>query len=92
VTRLAWVKMPRSWSTNWALRCAKLFSLTGVSMFMIITIIVIIVIVIIDIKRGVGSHQTANHPQDQNMRKRQLLYLIFNIDHVIIDMILDVIL
>jgi hypothetical protein len=33
VTLVTWAKMPRSWSTNRALRCVKLFSLTGISTF-----------------------------------------------------------
>jgi hypothetical protein len=37
VTLIAWVKMPRSWSTKRALRCVPLFNLTGISMFIIIT-------------------------------------------------------
>jgi|AntRauMFilla1563_2_1112583.scaffolds.fasta_scaffold227354_1 hypothetical protein len=36
--------------------------------------------------RGVGSLQTANHPRDQNTRKRQLFHFIFQMKGLATDL------
>jgi hypothetical protein len=67
VTLVAWAIMPRSWSTNRALRCVKLFCLTSMSMFIIIIIIITIVIMIrligefAPVKRGFPAFLVRNY-------------------------------